>query len=235
MTRILVVTAAAAERDAVVAGRQAAIGSVDGIEVHQAITAAGMVDVIASGVGPAAAAVSTCAALRNGYDLVLSSGIAGGFPPTELCSVIVATAVVHADLGVRTSDGFNSMTELGWGPVRFELDLPLAEVLAVRTEASRGSVLSVSTVTGTQERADELLAAHPDAVAEAMEGVGVLRAATRFGVPFGELRTISNRVGPRDRDNWPIGDALKMLTEAFDRLLESPLHLEQLRTVEVIR
>jgi futalosine hydrolase len=223
MTRILVITAAAAERDAVVSGRQAAIGMVDGIEVHRAITAAGMVDVVAGEVGLAASTVATCCALRAGYDLVVCSGVAGGFPAAGLSSVTVAHAVVHADLGAQTETGFSSMAELGWGPVRFELDQHLVEVVAHRTGAITGSVLTVSTVTGTQARADELRAAHPDAVAEAMEGVGVYRAASRFGVPFVEIRTISNQVGPRNRNEWRITEALAALTGAFDRLLASPL------------
>jgi futalosine hydrolase len=223
VARILVVTAAAAERDAVVAGRSAAIGMVDGIEVHRSVTGAGMVDSIAGGVGVAAAAVATCCALRHGYDLVLSAGIAGGFPAAPACSVVVAHAVVHADLGTQTPAGFTSMAALGWGPVRFELDQHLSHELAQRTGGVLGSILTVSSITGTQPRADELRSEHPDAVAEAMEGVGVYRAATMAGVAFGEIRTISNRVGPRNRDDWRVGDALSALTVAFDQLLADPL------------
>lgn len=223
MSRILVVTAATAERDAVVAGRCPAIGMVDGIEVHRAITGAGMIDTIAGGVGPAAAAVATGCAVRNGYDLVVSAGVAGGFPAAEVGSVIIAHAVVHADLGAQTPTGFASMADLGWGPIRFELDPTLTATLAQRTGGVVGSILSVSTVTGTQARADELRAAHPDAVGEAMEGVGSYLASARAGVAFAEVRAVSNRVGPRDRDAWRIGEALAALTAAFDRILDRPL------------
>jgi futalosine hydrolase len=223
MPRVLAVTAAAAERDAVLAGRSPAIGMVDGIEVHRATTAAGLLDVIAAGIGPVAAAVATGCALRSGYDLVINAGVAGGFPAAEVAGVVVGNAVIHADLGAQTPDGFSSMAELGWGPVRFELDDLLCAELARRTNGVLGSVLSVSTVTGTQARADELHKAHPDAVAEAMEGIGVYSAAAQVGVPFAEIRTISNRVGPRRRDEWRIADALTALTQAFDAALAAPL------------
>ena len=52
------------------------------------------------------------------------------------------------------------------------------------------------------------------AIAEAMEGYGAARAATDAGLPFAELRTISNTIGPRDRDAWRIPDALAALTKA---------------------
>lgn len=223
--RILVVTAVEAERDAVLAGRQPAPGMVQGVRVHRALTPAGLLDVACGGVGPVAAAVSTGCLLRQPYDLVVSAGIAGGFAAAPVGSLVVADAVVHADLGAETATGFTSMAELGWGEVRYPVDPALAAELSRRTGALTGAVLCVSTVTGSQQRADQLQARHPDAVAEAMEGVGVCLAAARAGARFAELRAIANPVGPRQRESWRIPDALAALSAAFDRLLGQPLPL----------
>jgi futalosine hydrolase len=220
---VLVVTAVAAERDAVLAGRHPASGMVAGLQVQRLLTPAGLLDVVCGGVGPVAAAVSAGCLLRRGYSLAVSAGIGGGFPAAEVGAVVVADAVVHADLGAETAEGFRSMAELGWGAVRYPVDLGWAAALSHRTGAVTGAVLTVSTVTGSQQRADQLLAAHPDAVAEGMEGVGVCLAAARAGVPFAELRTIANPVGPRHRESWRISDALTALSTAFDRLLAEPL------------
>ncbi|BFO22543.1 hypothetical protein SHKM778_89310 [Streptomyces sp. KM77-8] len=90
---------------------------------------------------------------------------------------------------------------------------------AVRvTGARRGTVLTVSTVTGTAARAAALRARHPDALAEGMEGFGVAEAAVAQGLPVLEVRAVSNPVGPRDRAAWRIGDALSALTEGFGKL-----------------
>jgi futalosine hydrolase len=221
--RILVVAAVAAEREAVLAGREPALGTVEGLEVHRAITAAGLVDVVCSGVGPVAAAVATGCLLGRHYDLAVSTGIGGGFGAAAVGSVVVADAVVHADLGAETAEGFVSMAELGWGPVRYPVEPVLVAEFSRRTGAVTGTVLTVSTVTGSQQRADQLLAAHPDAVAEAMEGVGVCLAAARAGVPFAEVRAIANPVGPRQRESWQIPQALTALSTAFERLLAEPL------------
>ena len=221
--RILVVTAVAAERDAVLAGREPAMGTVAGLAVHRALTPAGLVDVAGGGIGPVAAAVCAGRLLAQGYDLVVSAGIGGGFPPAPVGAVVVADALVHADLGAETADGFASMAELGWGEVRHRPDPALAAEFSRRTGAITGAVLTVCTVTGSQQRAEQLLARHPDAVAEAMEGVGVYLAAAQAGVPFAELRTIANPVGPRRREAWRISDALTALTAAFDQLLADPL------------
>ncbi|WP_033819573.1 futalosine hydrolase, partial [Kitasatospora sp. MBT63] len=174
----------------------------------------------AAGVGPAAAAAATAAALAaRPYALAVSAGIAGGFAPrAPIGSLVVAERIVAADLGAETPEGFQDVTELGFGTVR-HTPPPAAVRLAVRAlEAASGAVLTVSTVTGSAGRAQELTVRHPDAVAEAMEGFGVAEAAARFAVPVFEIRAVSNAVGPRDRAAWRIGEALGALERAFRAL-----------------
>ncbi|PNG98157.1 futalosine hydrolase [Streptomyces malaysiensis] len=254
--RVLIVTAVPAERDAVVRGIAATAPEVaelpvPGGVIHRLspVPPTGRpltVDVLAAGVGPAAAAAGTAAALtaaavaRTPYDLAVSAGIGGGFttmppttaapattPPTTAAptspapttprpgSVVVADAIVAADLGAETPDGFAAVTDLGFGTVEHLPPAPLVAAVAEATDAVRGTVLTVSTVTGSAERAAELLRRHPHAVAEAMEGFGVAEAAAAQAVPALEVRTVSNAVGPRDRAAWRIGEAMEALTSAF--------------------
>jgi futalosine hydrolase len=74
-------------------------------------------------------------------------------------------------------------------------------------------VLTVSSVTGTEERA-ALLAARWPALAEAMEGHAVATAAAVHGVPVAELRAVSNVIGRRDRDGWDLPRAFAALAAA---------------------
>jgi futalosine hydrolase len=198
MSRLLVITAVAAERDAIIA-------ALDGSEV----------EVIAGGVGPAAAAAAASAALgRAPADLVISAGIAGGFAPAEVGGLAVACSVVFADLGAETADGFVPTSALGLGVDRYEVAPSLAVELADRTGGHLGTILTVATVTGTAASALVLANRYPDAIAEAMEGAGVAAAAALHAVPFAEVRAISNLVGPRDRSSWRIEDALDALAAA---------------------
>ncbi|MGN7382057.1 futalosine hydrolase [Paenibacillus sp. SAFN-117] len=203
--RILVVTAVAAEREAVLRGLQDA----------------GRFDVLAAGVGPAAAAAGTAAALASsGYGLVISAGIGGGFTGrAEVGSLVVADEIVAADLGAETPEGYRSVDELGFGAARIPADAGLvARLDAALREAGLavavGPAVTVSTVTGTAETAARLAARVPGAAAEGMEGFGVATAARQFGLPVLELRAISNPVGPRDRAAWRIGEALDALAAA---------------------
>jgi len=197
----LVVTAVPAERDALVAAGCSA-------------------DVLVAGVGPAEAAARTSAALAGGsYRLVLSVGVGGGFAPLAPGDVAVASAIVFADLGAVTADGFATASELGFGREAYAVEPALGVQLADRTGGHLGTILTVATVTGSAAGADALIARYPDAVAEGMEGAGVAAAALARGVAVGEIRAISNLVGPRDRDAWQIPLALTTLGRAVTAAL----------------
>ncbi|MBF6044229.1 futalosine hydrolase [Streptomyces sp. NRRL B-1677] len=253
--RVLVVTAVAAERDAVVRGAAAAgTGPAEeapgrvaelalpGYVLHRPAPAGPqplVIDVLAAGVGPAAAAAGTATALAaaalsgSPYDLAVSAGIGGGFTATATAtaaapgrtapvgSVVVSDAIVAADLGAETPTGFVPVTELGFGTVEHRPPAALVRAVAEAAGAQRGDVLTVSTVTGSAERAAALVAARPGALAEAMEGFGVAEAAAAHGVPVLEIRAVSNPVGPRDRAAWRIGDALEALAGASAALREA--------------
>ncbi|MFC1405995.1 MULTISPECIES: futalosine hydrolase [Streptacidiphilus] len=233
LPRLLVVTAVAPEAAAVLRGVQTAIPH-SGPVPHElpggyALERCGPVDVLAAGVGPAAAAAGTATALTLAeYDLVVSAGIAGGFAPlAPLGCAVVAELIVAADLGAETPEGFATVTELGFGRVRHRTahSAPVAAALrAAGLPTAVGPVLTVSTVTGSAARAAELTGRHPGAVAEAMEGFGVAEAAAAHGVPVLELRTVSNAVGPRDRAAWRIGEAFAALERAFALLPYDRLH-----------
>ncbi|MEU2982377.1 futalosine hydrolase [Streptomyces hirsutus] len=241
--RLLIVTAVDAERDAVGRGLSPAApvaapgppgrellrltcnGGVPCPDTHPMPSAARRrpltVDLLTGGVGPAAAAAATGAALAlaavrdEPYDLVVSAGIAGGFAPVAAVgSVVVADRVIAADLGCETADGFLPVDSLGFGTSEYACPPHLAAAVARVLGAVHAPVLTVSTVTGTEERARMLQKSH-GAAAEAMEGFGVAEAAAVHGTPILEVRTVSNPVGPRDRAAWRIPDALAALRDAF--------------------
>lgn len=198
---------------------------VTAVEAEAAAIRAGLpgpVQVTPVGVGPAAAAAGTARLLAlaeaagTPYRAVLCAGIAGGFAGRiDVGGTVLADYSIAADLGAESPDGFIPLDELGFG----ETTVPAHPALLARLRVALpgtavGTVLTVSTVTGSAASAQALAARHPEAVAEAMEGYGVARAATDAGLPFAELRTISNPIGPRDRAAWRLGAAFAALTEA---------------------
>ncbi|WBB77855.1 futalosine hydrolase [Micromonospora sp. WMMD882] len=219
MTGLLVVTAVPAEAEAVRAGL-----------LREDAT------IVPVGVGPAVAGAATARLLTlaeaagRPYQGVVSAGVAGGFAHrVPVGGTVLATRSLAADLGAESPDGFIPVDELGMtseqlgGALAVEADPALlATFRAALPGAVLGTVLTVSTVTGTATSARALAARHPDAVAEAMEGYGVAVAAAQAGVPFVELRTISNPIGPRDRGAWRLREALTALATAATALAREP-------------
>lgn len=218
MTRLLVVTAVTAEHDAVRAGFGA--HGLDAAAVAVTDPTIAGAHVLTVGVGIASAAARTARWLterRNhghAYDAVISAGIGGAYAGRgALGDVVVGRRTIAADLGADSPEGFLTLSDLGFGTDTLDADPDLFERVASALPAAvNGSVLSVQTVTGTAARAAELTERHPDAVAEAMEGWGVAIAADDYRVPFVEIRTVSNLVGPRDRSTWRIDLAMGALT-----------------------
>ncbi|GIM95301.1 futalosine hydrolase [Paractinoplanes toevensis] len=201
---LLVVTAVAAEADAVRAGADP-----------------GHVVVEPIGVGPAAAAAGTARLLATGrYRAVISAGIAGGFPGrAPVGATVLGVRSIAADLGAESPGGFLAIEELGFGSSLLAADpLLLKGLTAALPDAISGDVLTLATVTGTATTADALSERFPRAMAEAMEGFGVATAAAGANVPFIELRTISNPIGPRDRAAWRLKEAFAALSTASGAL-----------------
>lgn len=233
MNVTVVITAVAAERDAVADG----IGSPQAVTVgpygsaRRCETEGADVLVLAGGVGPAAAAAAAAHAAAT-YDvgLLVSMGVGGSFASARLAhgDTAVATTIVAADLGAMAPERFLDLAALGLDGGA-AVDCPPAMVAMARDRIAAaglnvvtGAILTLSTTTGTEERAAELMARH-GAVAEAMEGAGVAHVATLHGLPVLEVRTISNEVGPRDRDAWDLVTALTSLGTAAGALLREPL------------
>jgi futalosine hydrolase len=225
MTRIAVITAVAAERDAVARG----VGIADHRQAGPYESIGGQVRgdaelvVVAAGVGPAAAAAAAMAVALGGVDVLFSAGVAGSFAGrAEIGDIVVATSVVAADLGAHSPSGFADLAALGFGTSAYAVDEAASAHTAERLAAAglparRGAILTVSAATGTDERAGELAARH-DAIAEAMEGAGVAHVASLLAIPLVELRAISNIVGVRNPAAWDLPRALAALERAMRAL-----------------
>ncbi|MCH5585721.1 futalosine hydrolase [Shimazuella sp. AN120528] len=176
------------------------------------------VDVEVVGVGSISAAIETTKLLsKQKYDLVICAGIAGGFENhTSIGDLVISDQVIAADLGAQSPEKFLSLEELELGKTRFSTTSDFVQSLKIIFQSKinqtiTGTILTLSTVTGTKTTAQHLTDRYPMAVAEAMEGFGVASVADSFSVPFVEIRAISNLVGPRDKSKWRFKEAFSQL------------------------
>jgi futalosine hydrolase len=151
-----------------------------------------------------------------------------------LLAWVLASRSTFADEGLVSPDGFQSLAEMGFpmidepvvapgcgGPslgLSDALARPLGGVVEARAgrEGELGGVVApvatVSTCSGTDALAAEV-ARRTGALAEGMEGAAAGLVCARLGVPFAELRVISNTTGERSRQRWDVRGALAGLSE----------------------
>lgn len=179
-------------------------------------------DLVRTGVSKAAAAGGVARVLDPArHGLVLSVGIAGALgTASTLGQVVFADRCELVDDGVQTPEGFESLERLGFGPFNgeaSEVEVSRAVIDAFSPLAGViGPVATVSVCSGTNAAAANL--AGQGFVAEAMEGAAVALVGERVGVPFGELRVISNTTGDRAAQRWELTAALSGLTSVLGRM-----------------
>ena len=227
--RILVVTATDGEVAplvaslAPVAGRSARLKSY----THEAHA----VDVLATGVGTVATA-TWCSGVfaRERYDLVLNAGVCGSFRPAlPPGSVIHVTTDRLADLGAEDGEAFLSVHDL---QLLGEDEFPFTRGRLVNSAPpcnsaldalSVGDAITVNTAHGnpaTIARAVERYNPH----VESMEGAAFMYACLVHGIPFAQIRAVSNIVERRNRSAWKMHEAIEVLGSAVLAIIEQAGH-----------
>jgi futalosine hydrolase len=195
------------------------------------------------GAGKANAAASAALLIaRFQPAFVVSFGVGGAYPGSGLGvgDVAIATCEIMADEGVLTARGFRLIEAVGVpladgaderGANTFPADdcLRAAAEQALELEGVKyrsGPFLTVSTVTGDDARA-RLLRRRHGAVCENMEGGAIAQTCFRHGVPFVEIRGISNIVERRDRSGWRLAEAAEAAGRAAAVFLKSAAHAKK--------
>jgi futalosine hydrolase len=228
MTRVLLSCATALEAEPVLDRMQAVEtrqlpGS---IAAHTGQLSGVPCDLVVTGVGKAAAASGTAAALAlqpGAYDLCISFGLAGVYTGEfiPVGSTVVASDEVDLDGGAISVSGLTPLAEIGLARLpsaatheavfdRAEADPKWRDRFAASAGVMPVRVATSDAVSADLDIADARRLASGAAV-EAMEGHAVALTALRFGVPFAEIRAVSNAAGVRDKSVWQIRGPLRRL------------------------
>ena len=158
---------------------------------------------------------------------VIQFGIGGAYVGSFLSVGMLAVAEreVHLDTGVLTAEGWLGMEEVGFPLLRgfyndFPTDSGLAQELAAQTGAVECVFGTSETVTGSFETA-ETLQRRFDLSVESMEGAAAAQVCAALGVPFAEVRGVSNIVGERDKRAWNVPLAIRAVNQAVLEFLKS--------------
>lgn len=183
------------------------------------------IDLVHLGVGKVNTAAGLALALdRLRPDGVIQYGIGGGYVGsfTSIGMVLAATEEVHVDSGERRVDGWKGMADLGFALLergeryynRFPTDAGLTAALAEPLSLPTGVFGTAEAVSGDFDLGSELQERF-DLSIESMEGAAAAQVCLALGVPFAELRSVSNIVGERDRSVWNVPGAIRAVNEAI--------------------
>ena len=184
---------------------------------------------IHTGIGTVNAAHAlTCQLERQTPALVIQFGIGGAYVPTNLPirSVALATEEVYGDVGVVTPEGWKPADEIGIPLVhddpphfnRFPLDSQLVSTATEICGARCGVFVTVSQCSGVQAVGDSLHARF-NGLCENMEGAAAAHICRLYGIPFLEVRGISNLVEDRQPARWDIPGAAAAAQSALIRII----------------
>jgi futalosine hydrolase len=219
--KILLVTATAAEADTVkmIPGIK---NTSDGFsfENHELIP-------LVTGVGSISTSWAMTKLISSGLrpDLAVNIGIAGSFR-ADLATgeVVVPVSDCFADAGVDTGKGFLTLAEAGLeDPDRYPFRG--GRIIADNRYVARTvqlikpvKAITVNTATGSPEIIERFMKKYEPDI-ETMEGATFFYICSVENIPFLALRSISNRVEPRNKEKWNIQLALNNLQNKLKEVL----------------
>lgn len=200
--KLLIVSAT--DGEVAIAKKYIADGGKTGYEVHMLTT----------GVGPIATTFALTKELcANRYDLVLQAGVGGSFDKSiPLASLVKISAERYGDLGAEDHDNYLDIFSMGLihadeHPHSGGWLVAQASPLADKIDMPSATGLTVSTVSGS-ERTIAMRMQQYGCQVESMEGAVLHYVCLQLGVPFAQVRAISNYVIPRDKSQWQMKDAI---------------------------
>jgi len=189
------------------------------------------INLLVAGVG----SISTAWALKqwismNGKpDIAINAGIAGSYRDELIIGdVVLPVTDCFADAGIEDGGNFLTLAEAGLISAN---EFPFREgklysdnmyTNKIKSILKPVRAITVNTVTGSESSREKLVKKfNPDI--ETMEGATFFYICSREKVPFLALRSISNKIEARNKNNWNIPLALNNLSE---KLIEVMLTLQ---------
>jgi futalosine hydrolase len=186
-----------------------------------------------------AAHAATLMLVEFAPEALIVFGVGGAYPSSgaAIGDVALAHEEIAGDEGVLTHEGFKDTEYIGIPLLKTASSViynayPAPEALLKRAlnsltvsavpEGSKvhcGPFVTLSTCTGTAQRAKELEDRH-QGLCENMEGAAIAHVAGLHTIPWLEVRGISNIVEDRDLRKWDIPRAAEAAQKAVTRILK---------------
>lgn len=186
------------------------------------------IDLLVTGVGMVATAAWCARTLaQHHYDLALNVGVCGSFDPAITPGAVVHVAADRlSELGAEDGDDFLTIHQM---QLLAESEFPYTDGQLVNAEPPANAVIAslpavrgitVNTVHGSDATIARV-SGRFDPQVESMEGAAFMYVCLVAGLPFAQIRAVSNVVERRNRAAWKIPEAIQNLTRVTLDALEA--------------
>ncbi|NKB68563.1 MAG: futalosine hydrolase [Candidatus Latescibacteria bacterium] len=236
MGAIVVITATAFEQEVLVAELRDRVRQIVAGKVwHSGRLQGRPVRLLETGIGAVNTAHTlTCLLQAEDPDLVLQVGVGGAYLEAGLAlgDLVLASREVYGDFGVRTREGWQGGELIGipllatdepvYNHLALDPDLlrQAEKILQESGEkvAASGTFVTVQECSGSEELGRQRAALF-GAICENMEGAAAAHICRLYQVPFVEVRSISNQVEDRRREEWDLPGAIARAQRAARHLV----------------
>jgi futalosine hydrolase len=167
--------------------------------------------VLVTGIGMVNTSINLTRELsKNRYDLVINMGIAGSFKDSiNIGDVVEITEDSFSEIGFENSNQFNKFSEF---------DIKTSFTVNPKSSLKRVKSITVNTVHGNAQSISEIEERENTDI-ESMEGAAVFNVCEDFNTNCIQIRSISNKVEARNKDNWDIKTAIINLNNEVERII----------------
>ena len=167
--------------------------------------------ILITGVGMVNTAINlTKELIKKKYDLVINMGVAGSFSE-ELKNGDVVEVVEDnfSEIGFENGFEFSKFTDF---------DLKTKFYNSAKTALKQVKAITVNTVHGKNDTIFEITKRENPEI-ESMEGASVFKVCEEFNVPCVQIRSVSNKVEKRNRNNWDLDLAIRNLNIEVEKII----------------
>ena len=167
--------------------------------------------VLVTGIGMVNTSINLTRELsKNSYDLVINMGIAGSFKDfINIGDVVEITEDSFSEIGFENNNQFNKFSEF---------DIKTSFTVNPKSTLTRVKSITVNTVHGNAQSISEIVERENTDI-ESMEGAAVFNVCEDFNTNCIQIRSISNKVEARNKDNWDIKTAISNLNNEVERII----------------
>ena len=184
------------------------------------------IETLITGIGiPSTIFHLTKALSKKKYDYIIQTGIAGSFTKKlSMGEVVIVQQDTFAELGVFEKKEFKTIFESGLMDQNlfpFENSwLKNKSVILDSLKLKKVNGVTINTLSDSKKQFNRLKNKF-EAMIESMEGAALHFVCIQFDQPFIQLRSISNKVGVRDKKKWDINLAITNLNRELLLLLNT--------------